>query len=393
MIPLACVATEWWARLSALLVFIGFNLTFFPQFLVGYAGMPRRYHAYAPEFQVLNVLSTCTISGCIAGRVGGVYNPRPSTMKRLCIVALLVLAATGVASPAPTRAALDLIRGMNATNAGVDRHGHFWYWDSVDRSVTTVSPEGTRATIDLDADVYGIDADSRRGVLTLDHDGRSIRVTAFTGAVTAAFELPFRASNVCWMDGDQIAVAPALSGWIAEVWSSSKKSMVRSMGSVPEIEVPSAGAVMMRTTLLRYDAHRDQLVTLDAFRGELAVFDRAGKIVRHGQITHPTFGTTLLWLRDLDEHAKRTGQSQTPSLWSYTRMALSPDGTVWLGEKSDKPGAMTIAKILPDGTVTRETVSVSACPGNRFELWGNQIVFFRSSRATQRCVATKEIKP
>ncbi|HUP44274.1 MAG TPA: cytochrome c oxidase subunit I [Thermoanaerobaculia bacterium] len=49
---------EWWARLSALLVFVGFNLTFFPQFIVGYVGMPRRYHAYAPEFQVLNVLST-----------------------------------------------------------------------------------------------------------------------------------------------------------------------------------------------------------------------------------------------------------------------------------------------------------------------------------------------
>ena len=50
--------SEWWARLSALLVFAGFNLTFFPQFLLGYVGMPRRYHAYAPEFQVLNVLST-----------------------------------------------------------------------------------------------------------------------------------------------------------------------------------------------------------------------------------------------------------------------------------------------------------------------------------------------
>ncbi|HEV8657256.1 MAG TPA: cytochrome c oxidase subunit I [Thermoanaerobaculia bacterium] len=49
---------EWWGRLAALLVFVGFNLTFFPQFIVGYVGMPRRYHAYAPEFQVLNVLST-----------------------------------------------------------------------------------------------------------------------------------------------------------------------------------------------------------------------------------------------------------------------------------------------------------------------------------------------
>jgi cytochrome c oxidase subunit 1 len=49
---------DYWARISALLVFVGFNLTFFPQFVLGYLGMPRRYHAYPPEFQVLNVLST-----------------------------------------------------------------------------------------------------------------------------------------------------------------------------------------------------------------------------------------------------------------------------------------------------------------------------------------------
>jgi cytochrome c oxidase subunit 1 len=53
---------EWWGRLGALLVFAGFNLTFFPQFILGYVGMPRRYHAYAPEFQVLNVMSTAGAS-------------------------------------------------------------------------------------------------------------------------------------------------------------------------------------------------------------------------------------------------------------------------------------------------------------------------------------------
>jgi cytochrome c oxidase subunit I len=46
------------AKLSALIVFIGFNLTFFPQFILGYMGMPRRYHSYPAEFQVLNVLSS-----------------------------------------------------------------------------------------------------------------------------------------------------------------------------------------------------------------------------------------------------------------------------------------------------------------------------------------------
>ncbi len=51
-----------WARLSAVIVFLGFNLTFFPQFLLGYLGMPRRYHDYPDEFQVLNVMSTAGAS-------------------------------------------------------------------------------------------------------------------------------------------------------------------------------------------------------------------------------------------------------------------------------------------------------------------------------------------
>lgn len=46
------------ARLAALALFIGFNLTFYPQFLLGYAGMPRRYHSYPEEFQILHVLSS-----------------------------------------------------------------------------------------------------------------------------------------------------------------------------------------------------------------------------------------------------------------------------------------------------------------------------------------------
>ena len=57
------------AKLSALIVFIGFNLTFFPQFVLGYMGMPRRYHAYPPEFQVLNVLSTAGASVLAVGLI------------------------------------------------------------------------------------------------------------------------------------------------------------------------------------------------------------------------------------------------------------------------------------------------------------------------------------
>jgi len=53
---------EIWGRISATIIFLGFNLTFFPQFIAGYLGMPRRYHAYSPEFQVYNVLSSAGAS-------------------------------------------------------------------------------------------------------------------------------------------------------------------------------------------------------------------------------------------------------------------------------------------------------------------------------------------
>jgi cytochrome c oxidase subunit 1 len=61
---------HWWPKMSGrmyneplgkvmcLLVFIGFNLTFFPQFIMGSLGMPRRYHQYDEIFQIYHQLST-----------------------------------------------------------------------------------------------------------------------------------------------------------------------------------------------------------------------------------------------------------------------------------------------------------------------------------------------
>jgi cytochrome c oxidase subunit I len=60
---------EGWGRASALIIFIGFVLTFLPQFVLGYQGMLRRTHHYAPEFQVLNVMSTAGASILAVGYV------------------------------------------------------------------------------------------------------------------------------------------------------------------------------------------------------------------------------------------------------------------------------------------------------------------------------------
>lgn len=86
---------EGWARFSALVIFIGFNLTFLPQFLLGYMGMPRRYHAYPEEFQILNVMSSAGASILGVGylipmiylvwslRYGAAASPNPWSAKGL----------------------------------------------------------------------------------------------------------------------------------------------------------------------------------------------------------------------------------------------------------------------------------------------------------------------
>ena len=60
---------EGWGRASAIIVFLGFNLTFFPQFLLGTQGMPRRYYEYDPQYQVLNVMSSAGASILAVGLI------------------------------------------------------------------------------------------------------------------------------------------------------------------------------------------------------------------------------------------------------------------------------------------------------------------------------------
>ena len=49
---------ETWGKIACALVFIGFNMTFFTQFMLGSQGMPRRYYLYQPEFQIYHHIST-----------------------------------------------------------------------------------------------------------------------------------------------------------------------------------------------------------------------------------------------------------------------------------------------------------------------------------------------
>lgn len=52
------MVSDFWARITFVLIFIGFNVTFFPQFILGAMGMPRRYYDYLPAYESLNRISS-----------------------------------------------------------------------------------------------------------------------------------------------------------------------------------------------------------------------------------------------------------------------------------------------------------------------------------------------
>ncbi len=46
------------SKIAFWIVFVGFNTTYFPMFIMGWLGMPRRYYDYLPEFHIYHLIST-----------------------------------------------------------------------------------------------------------------------------------------------------------------------------------------------------------------------------------------------------------------------------------------------------------------------------------------------
>ncbi|HVT89229.1 MAG TPA: cbb3-type cytochrome c oxidase subunit I [Tepidisphaeraceae bacterium] len=70
-----------WGRIACVMVFIGFNLTFFPQFVMGAQGMPRRYATYPEKYQLYHVLSTIGAYTMAVGLVSVALNWVHSLMR------------------------------------------------------------------------------------------------------------------------------------------------------------------------------------------------------------------------------------------------------------------------------------------------------------------------
>ncbi len=323
------------------------------------------------------------------------FRPQKKRLMQAKLVAVAIAAYLCLAAPLhakPTRAALDHVRSLVASRVGVDKSDQFWAWNAVETNVTLIAPRGELRTIDIDTDVKALDVDATRGLVVLGADATSVRVIGFDGKVTSRFKVSAASNGISWLDGDRIAITPERTSSLVEIWSASTRSRIRTVGEVPPINVPARGAVLNRATLVQFNDERQELAVFDAFYGNLTVFDANGRALRTAQITHPRLGANIVWLKDLDQNAKAQGESSTPTFYNYARMSMSRDGVIWLGEDGPTAESITLAKMLPTGKVERKSLSVPECASVRYEVWQDQLIFFREPNSPRKqCTAIKEV--
>jgi hypothetical protein len=200
--------------------------------------------------------------------------------------------------------------------------------------------------------------------------------------------LPNVATDVHWLDANHVAIATRFARDVIEIWQLSDGSREKVLAASSPIDTTTPGARFARTTLLGYDAPQNAILALDALSGVLSVYGRNdGRLIRTVDIGNPKRGEAEAWVAKLDASYKQQGKAFLPAVWAYPSMSVTPDGAVWISPSSEN-NAVQLVSVSRSGAVTRKTMHVASCPSVRFQLWQQQLVFFRDTQsASGQCVA------
>jgi hypothetical protein len=304
---------------------------------------------------------------------------------RVANVLAVLTAALSVSAAPPAASVPTVIQGLHPSRLGVDRHANLWAWDGV--VVTRVSPRGDRVTSDVPA-ARTIDADEELGIVALTASGREARIYRWDGVFEDEIPLGSEALSVCWIDRHEIAVAPKLLDHLVEVWDTDSHTLVRTLG--PTTAVPKTpGAYPAHATLLRFDAPHDELVALDSYRGEIAVYGRTGKLLRHAAFENPYLPKLTSFFATQDQNARGQGHAVAPVFWNYPSLTLTADGTIWVGDHAEgsKVNAIRIAR---DGSAKPVTLDAGDCASNLFQAWQGYFVYYRDPKSPRpACVGAR----
>jgi hypothetical protein len=264
---------------------------------------------------------------------------------------------------------------------GVDRSGTLWAWSGDTATVISVPVQGKQKRVGIDERVMTLDADSIWGVAALGPYGKDLVVIGWNGAKKFQTPLPFSAGSVCWIDADRVALGPLFGKHRVVIWRLSQQTIENSFGDAVEVDEHKPGARVARATLLRYDDKNDEIVTVDAYYGDVIGYTLKGKQLRRATLRPPNFATTHEWLENLDSQHLKDGTAFRPLVWNYPTLALDASGTAWLSGGSSDDGA-SLAGVERSGEIIRKSLS-ARCPSVRFEMWDKSVLFFRDPQSTK----------
>jgi hypothetical protein len=306
---------------------------------------------------------------------------------QICVAALII--GTGAWPADARKSAEHELASIRASKAGVDSKNNFWAFDARRRVVTRITPNGDRFESEILPDAWEADADQERGIAVLERGGHVINIVDWHGVEKRSIHLLHQGSDVAWLSGNHIAVTPRTTGPCVEIWDASTGEYLSGFGTCPDIPTPRAGVVATRATLVRYDPAHHEIVTFDAFRGDLTAFSESGLTTRKSHIDSAKDAAVDASVKDMDANARLHGGVELLQLRKYAAITIASDRSIWLGEGADARG-ITAVIVLYDGTVQRRRVDVPQCPSTRFISWNDDLVFYRDPGSPDAfCVAVR----
>jgi len=264
---------------------------------------------------------------------------------------------------------------------GVDHRGNLWAWNQASGLTQWVTAAGDVHNGPTVQGASAVDLDTDWGLVALSGTGAELLYLPIRGGPRQALPLPNQAAHVCWVGAGTVAISPRLADHRVEIWSLGTKRLEVTAGD--EVAIGTLpGAVLARAVLLHFDFERQRLATLEAFSGDLRVFDIVGGLVYRSTVPVPDQERAgiLAWLKQCDEEARATGASQTPSLYYFNDFAFDRTGNIWVvGERSGPRGRTTFVVVRPDGALEAVPFETKDCAAPQAVAWGNWLIQYSSA--------------
>lgn len=268
-----------------------------------------------------------------------------------------------------------MVRGLTATEMGVDHLGNLWAFDRHTGRVTFVTPDGETVAGPLATSAQSAAADRAWGVLALNPGSAALRVIGPDGKHRMALPVKDSVGSASWISADVIALSPDSSVARAELWSLTSASRIATRGTEHAVDKTTPGAQHLRRVWLRSAA--GLLHTLEAYSGTLASYDETGNEVRSAAIEHPLFGEIESRMEARNEDAVKNHFIERPVTLLWNGFGVDAAQTIWVVEKaSAKSQTMSFRRVDRAGRSTTETITGLACATYTFAIWGDWLITY-----------------